>query len=985
MELELRIDGVVASLDIAPNESLLSLLRREGHCSVKQGCETGDCGACTVLVDGVPRPACVMLAAQAGGCTVSTVESLGSARKLHPLQQAFIEMGAAPCGFCTPGMLLSAYALLQHNPAPTESEVRDALSGNLCRCTGYARPVQAVLRAAAILRGAQVKPLEYQTFQAAEEGQGTAKTDAKVQGGKTEPRITIPMQRLAGPLNSRAYRNHTHTIERPVSPTDALKKVTGLASFAADFKPHQMLYGRILTSPHAHAVIRNIDTSKAKALPGVHAVLTYKDVPRIPFSSVEYGGQEETLQDQFCLDYVVRHVGDRVALVAAEMPEIAEHALSLIEVEYEVQPAIFDPRQALDANAPRLHTESESHGIFDAAHNIAARVGYEQGNVDQGFQSADLIVEGEYSIPLTQATPLETHTVVTCFDEDDRLVVYTGSQAPHHVRRALAQALDVPLSRIHVIRSEIGGGFGIRQELLLEPLCALLTIATNRPVLLTLTRTEEFTSSRVQQQSLLRLKTGVRRDGTLVANQLVLLTSTGAYGTHPLIGQRMPPFSALSLYPCPNLRFAAEVVYTNLPPSGAYHGYGSPQEFFALESHMDEIARQLGMDALDLRRKNWIKTGDAYPLYQPARQHADSGPRLASCGLAECLRIVEEKLRWKEKRGGTSSSRQRRGIGIALSCYGHPAGNIYNGAGVSGAMIRLNEDGSFDLFAGTSDAGNGYTTLLAQMAAEVLGVPVENIQVHSSDTDIVPYEIGASGPATLYASGGAVLKAAEQLRRQILAVAGRRLKMLPENLLINAGIITTPTGERAFTIAEIATYTLFVEGRQIMSTATWKAQQEPVSFAALGVEVEVDSETGGVRVLKAISAVDAGYVINPLILEGQLEGGMARGLGSGLCEEVLYDQKGALLTTSLRDYHIYGALEMPELQTYLIETHDPTGPAGVKAVAELPPLALGAAIANAVADAVGVRIRQLPLTPERILHALHAKTQAQPQTQTAKP
>src|SRR5947209_290948 len=390
MELELRINGVVESLDGAANESLLTMLRRGGYCSVKQGCETGECGACTVLVDGVARPSCVMLVGQAGGCTLTTIEGVSSAQALHPYQQAFVDVGAVQCGFCTPGMILSAYALLKRNPRPTEGEVRDALSGNLCRCTGYLKPVQAVLRAAALLRGEEVTPLEQSVVSR--------------NGSDTTEKMRAVTMSTAGPsLATIQSAIPLQVVGKALPPGDAIKLVTGKATFADDSAPRGMLYARILSSPHAHAIIRNIDVSRAHALPGVHAVLTYKDVPRIAYSSVERSSAAGGPCDQYCLDYMVRYVGDRVAAVAAETPEIAEQALRLIEVEYNELPALLDPRQALEPTSPLVHPESESHGIYDVSRHIAARVYREKGDVERGFAEADVVVEGEYVVSQTQA------------------------------------------------------------------------------------------------------------------------------------------------------------------------------------------------------------------------------------------------------------------------------------------------------------------------------------------------------------------------------------------------------------------------------------------------------------------------------------------------------------------------------------------------------------------------------------------------------
>lgn len=976
MELELRINGVIESLDVATNETLLSMLRREGHCGVKQGCETGECGACTVLVDGVPRPSCVMLAAQAGGCTLTTIEGLGTANNLHPLQQAFIDTGAVQCGFCSPGMILAASSLLAQNTSPTEDEVRDTLSGNLCRCTGYVKPVQAVMRAAAVIRGEKVAPVEHNVV-ASTDGNGSAtaaKNRALVMSmmGNGVGTITAKIPAIkAG--NAPLLDTQFEVVGKPINNIDAVKFVTGQPVFANDVQPRGMLYGRVLASPHAHAIIRKIDVSAAKTLPGVHAVLTYKDVQRVPYSGVEGTSTENGLRDQYILDYIMRYAGDRVAIVAAETPDVAEQALQLIEVDYEVLPAILDPRQALEPNAPQVHPESEAQGIFDATRNIAARVHTDVGDVERGFSESDVVVEGEYIVPAMQQAPLENHNVITYFDEDGYLVVRTSTQAPHHIRRTLAHILNLPIRRIRVIKPAVGGGLGVKQEIVLEDLAALLTIATNRPVMLALTRAEESSSGRLRQQYIVRMKTGVKRDGTIIANQAVLLTSTGAYGTHPLVAQKSAT-ETLALYPCPNMRYVAEVLYTNTPPSGALQGYGAPQEFFALESHMDEIAKRLNMDALQLRRKNWIKAGDEYPWQKALGKNKDLASPIMSCGLHECMRLVEEKLGWRSKRGRVGNGHTRQGVGVALSLYGnHAASN-----GTSGAIIKLNEDGSFDVFAGVSNSENGASTLLAQIVAESIGVPIETVILHISQTDTAPTDIGENASAALYLSGGAMKKAAEQIRRQLLSVGGRMLNVMPENLKMANGLVTAP-GIQSLSMEQIARYSLYTENRHIMTTASWKMPYTPITFAAQGVEIEVDTETGSIRILKAVVAVDAGRVINPQILEGHVQGAVAQGLGSGLVEEVVYDQKGALLTTNLADYHIYSALDMPEVQTYLVESVDPAGPFGAKAVGDVPLHGMAPAIANAIADALGIRMRQAPLTPERILRAVHAQAQAQAQ------
>ncbi len=619
--------------------------------------------------------------------------------------------------------------------------------------------------------------------------------------------------------------------------------------------------------------------------------------------------------------------------------------------------------------APRLHPESESYHIHDASRNIAAHLHAEVGDVERGFAESDLVVEGEYIVPQVQQTPIENHIVITYWDEDDRLVVRTSTQVPYHVRRIIAPIIGLPPRRIHVIKPRIGGGFGVKQEVLIEDICSLLTIATDRPVKLEFTRAEEFRSSRSRHPQILRMKTGVKRDGTIIANSMNVLANTGAYGTHSLTVQSNTGSKPLPIYPCPNIRFEAKVVYTNLPPPGAFRGYGVPQGFFALESHMDEVAKQIGMDALEFRRKNWIKVGDENPLAKALGEGKEGYTQIIeSCGLPECLRIVEERLGWKEKRGKGGTGRFKRGVGVAIAMHG----TAIPGLDMGGASIKLNDDGSFNVLVGATDIGTGSDTVIAQIAAEILGVRVEDIIMHSSDTDFTPFDTGAYASSTTYISGGATKKAAEQVRSQILEVASHMLNVNPEKLSIKDRIITSPIGQ-SVTVSQVALHSLHVENQmQIMATASWMSYESPPPFAAQGVEVEVDTETGVVRVINAISAVDAGRVINPITAEGQIEGGVTQALGYGVCEEMVYDEQGALLTTNLSDYRIYSSPDMPKMETYIVETSDPFGPFGAKAIAEIPIDGMAPAVANAVADALGFRIHQIPLTPERVLRAIHA-------------
>jgi putative selenate reductase molybdopterin-binding subunit len=981
MRIGLTINGIKRSLDVEPNAPLLDVLRREGLQSVKHGCETGECGGCAVQADGVPRNTCVMLAAQANGARITTVEGIGNPRQMHPIQQTMADNGSIQCGFCIPAMVLAAQALLKDIPNPTEEQIRDAISGNLCRCTGYVKPVQAIQRAAAILRGEAPAPAfgdsEVWTpgrskEHGGEHGDGESQGHANQggAGGHQQPNSQGEGGDGTETSVSTLTKTSLKTVGKPERKVDAIKLATGKPCFVDDIELRGMLYAGLLTSPHAHARIRSIDATKARELPGVHAVLTYKDIPRIPYTTAGQSWPEPGPHDQVSLDNIVRFVGDRVAVVAAETPEIAQRALDLIEVDYELLPALLDPRRAMDPDAPRLHMEPDSYHIRDTSRNLAARIEANIGDVDQGFAESDLVVEGEYIVPQVQQTPLEPHIVITYWDEDERLIVRTSTQVPFHVRRIIAPVIGLPPRRIRVIKPRIGGGFGVKQEVLIEDLAAHLTIATGRPVRLEYTRAQEFQSSRSRHPQIIHMRTGVKRDGTIVANEMRVLANTGAYGTHALTVQSNTGSKSLPLYRSPNIRFVADVVYTNLPPPGAFRGYGVPQGIFALESHIDEVAKALGMDAIAFRQKNWIREGDENPLSVALGEGKEGLVQvIQSCGLPQCIERGKAAIGWDAKRGKPGEGRVRRGVGVAIAMHGTAIAGLDMGA----ASIKMNDDGSFNVLVGATDLGTGSDTVLAQIGAEVLGVPVSDIIIYSSDTDFTPFDTGAYASSTTYISGGAVKKAAEQVREQICEVAGRMLNAPPALLRLENRRVYAPDG-CSVSLSEVALRSLHVEFQhQIMATASMMTYDSPPPFAAQFAEVEVDTETGEVRVVKVVSAVDCGRAINPATAEGQIEGGATQALGYGVCEEMRYDEQGALLTTDFTSYHIFRADEMPTMETMLIETSDPYGPYGAKAVAEIPIDGVAPAIANAVADALGVRVHEAPITPGRVWKAMKGK------------
>jgi putative selenate reductase molybdopterin-binding subunit len=754
---------------------------------------------------------------------------------------------------------------------------------------------------------------------------------------------------------------------------DGVSLVTGGPAFTDDIHIPGMLYGKILPSPHAHARIRRIDASKARALAGVHAVLTYKDVPRVPHTTAGQAWPEPSPYDTYLLDSKVRFVGDRVAAVAAESRAIAERALELIDVKYEVLPAVLDMEKAMAPGVAVIHDEADSSKIHDRSRNIAGYILREIGSVEEGFREADFIFEREYRTGRQQHTPLEPHITICWLDPGGRLVIRTSTQVPFHCRRQVAMILQLPVSRVHVIKPRIGGGFGGKQEMLLEDICGALTLATGRPVKMEFTREEEFYMARSRHPQILRMKMGVKRDGEVVASQLTVLATTGAYGSHATTVQGNTGSKVLPLYRARNMRFECHVVYTNAPVAGAFRGYGCPQGFFAQESLVDEIAEKLGMDPLEFHRRNVIRLGDIDKLSAQLGEGKEGLPRvIRSCGLPECMESAAKAIGWTEKRAATSRDREgavsrKRGVGMACTMQGSGIA----GVDWASAFLKMNEDGSFFLQSGASDVGGGADTVLSQIAAETLGVSLDKIVITTGDTDATPFDVGAYASSTTIISGGAVKKAAEKVRAQVLAVAARMLDAPVESLdCADNEVFTTGADRRSVTMGEIAMCAMYKEKTQIMDGASHFNTDSPPPFCATFAEVEVDTGTGEIHVLHLATAVDPGTAVNPMQAEGQVEGAVTQGLGFALTEELLLDKAGRPRNPNFLDYKIYSAKDMPKLTTILVETDEPLGPFGAKSISEVPINGVAPAIANAVYNAVGVRLRKLPMRPEDVLAAL---------------
>ncbi len=965
MKLTLRINGAEHVVDCEPHESLRVVLRREGLFSVRFGAETGETGADAVLVDGRLVSSEIMLAAQAEGHDIETVEGLDTGPGFDPIQRAFVATGAIQSGYSTPAMILATKALLARTDNPTEDEVRDALSGILDRETGYVRPVEAVLRAAAMLRGEEPDPVEAVLVPPL----SFAEDD-----DLAEP-LVLP--RVAPRVVPNPEVPETRVVGHPEPKVDAVKLAKGKPAFTDDIEMRGMLHAKMLYSPHAHARIVAIDDSKARALPGVRAVLHHGNVARVRYASGGQSYPNPLPHDQVSFDTKVRHVGDRVAAVAANTIEIAEEAVGLIDVTYEVLPAVFDENEAISGNAPVIHDEPEMEGAHDAARNIVQHIHADVGDVDAGFEAADQVFEQTFRVHQVQQCPIEPHIAIGWLDSDERLVIRTSTQVPFHVRRMLAPLVGLPVRKIRIVKPRIGGGFGAKQEMLIEDVVAHLVLATGKPVRFELTRHEEFVSSRTRHPQTITYKTGVTDEGVLVSQSMRIVGNTGAYGTHALTVQMVSGLRGLSSYNCPNKRFDCDVAYTNIPVPGAYRGYGAPQALFALEAHMEDIAHELGIDALGFKERNWTRVGD--PLDVAPKLGEGAGemeviPVITSSGLEECVAQGKRAAGWLRRydpdwRMPADRPHIRRGIGFAMCMHGSAIPGLDMGA----ASIKINDDGSFNLLMGATDLGTGADTILAQIAAEVLGVPLEDIVVYAADTDMTPFDVGAYASSTTYVSGMAVKKAAEEVHKQIAARAAILLDVdIPGEIELRDRRAWSADG-RSVGLEEIALHSLHQDQQhQIMGTASYVAPESPPPYAAQFAEVEVDVETGQVTVVSLVMAVDCGVPINPVTASGQVEGGMVQALGYGHCEEMVYDEDGRMLNPRFGPYKIYRADEMPHLEAFLVQTMEKSGPFGAKAIAEIPKDGVAPAIRNAIANATGARINQIPFTPERVWRALGA-------------
>ncbi|MGW4652001.1 molybdopterin-dependent oxidoreductase [Kitasatospora sp. NPDC004289] len=910
MSYRVRVNGQDFDTEPRGGQCLRTYLRERGWFGVKKGCDAGDCGACTVQVDGQPVHSCLYPAVRAEGRTVTTVEGLAEGGELHPVQQKFLDAQGFQCGFCTAGFLMTTSA--EAFDEEKKADLPRALKGNLCRCTGYRAIEDAV--------------------------NGVRHTELPCAGQAVGRSLGAP----AGP-----------------------QVVTGTARYTFDVEVEGLLHMKLLRSPHPHARIVSIDTSAARRVPGVVGVFTHEDAPAKLYSSARHEHPTEDPDDTRLLDDVVRFVGQRIAAVVAETEGAAEEGCRRIVVEYEQLPYVLDPEEAMLPGAPVIHPKGPESRIARAESNVCGEAHGEMGSVEQGFAEADLVYEETFRTQRVQHASLETHGCLAYFEEseepggEERIVVRSSTQVPFLTRRALCDLFDLPLEKVRVVAGRVGGGFGGKQEMLTEDIAVFAAMRLHRPVKLEFTRAEQFYGATTRHPFRITVKLGAKRDGTLTALQYRVVSNTGAYGNHGPAVMFHSIGESMGVYRAPHKKVEAYSVYTNGVPAGAFRGYGLGQVTFAVESAMDELARRLGLDPLELRERNIIGPGEHMegPLGEEEDLH------IASYGLDQCLNVVRDALA-----GDTSAELAPegwlvgQGFAMAAIACGPPGGHIAD------ATVKLLEDGTYDIAVGTAEFGNGTTTVHKQITAGALGTTVDRIGIRQSDTDVVKHDTGAFGSAGTVVAGKAVMKAANALAEQIVSFTAEYARTPRSQVRLGAEAVecdgrTVPLKE----VFEAARG----RGVELRADGHFGGSPRSVAFNSQWFRIAVDPDTGEIRILRSVHGADAGKVMNPLQCRGQVEGGVAQALGATLFEQVLLDGRGEVTTAAFRRYRLPAFADVPRTEVHFSETSDAIGPLGAKSMSESPFNPVPPAFANALRDATGIRFTEAPFLRDKVWRALH--------------
>jgi putative selenate reductase molybdopterin-binding subunit len=956
MNVHFTLNGKSVSWDVAPGLSLRDALRAKGIVSVRNGCDDeGSCGLCAVILDGRSVNSCQILAVQADGSKLWTVDGLSKDRELGIVQRALVDAACVQCGYCTPAVALAIHELLERDRNPDRAAIADALSGTMCRCTGYEQFFNAV---------------------------------------------RIASKRLSDPAYAEAaapeFRPDLRHVGKDREKVDAVRLALGGRAFVEDRVDGDACHLALLTSPHAHAWITSIDLSAAEAMPGVVAILSHLNCPDAVYTTAGQGYPEPSPYDQRMFPKKVRHVGDRVAAVLAETPEEAQAALAAIKVEYEVLKPVLSIAEAKAPDAPVIHsgevryvageappgTGTKGDGrddpiIYqfplhsDPHRNLAASAEDGIGDIEAGFAAADVVIERSYKANRVQCTPMEPHVVYARIDSG-RLVLRASTQVPWHVRRIVARAVGIPENKVRVIKERVGGGFGAKQDIVVEDVAGYLAWKTGRPVFFRYDREKEFIASRTRHAMEITVKLGAKRDGKLTAILMRLDADTGPYGQHCLTVPMNAISKSLPLLICDNARFEVKSYYTNLSPAGAYQGYGAPKGSFALQTALAELASELGIDQLEMIERNRVRSGTRIEILRSLGEgRAGSAVTLGECGLGEMMERGKKALAWDVATERAPSPAQDgndwkigRGAVIIQQGSGLP------GLDAANAELRLLSDGTLLMLSGGADLGTGLDTLTAKTAAELLGLDMEDVEVISGDTDVTPFDKGAYASSGTFFSGSAALRAAEDLRAKVLAAAAVVLGEDASGLLIaHRGMVRGKKG--VVSLATLAHMSVQGEGHhELVGFGSFKSDHAAFPYGAHFVEAAVNERTGEVRLRRYHAYQDCGTPINPALAMGQIYGGVMKAIGHSLYEEMIYDGQGRCVNPRFLDYKIPSIREVPEdFYVELVPVADEVGPFGGKSVSEISLNGAAPAIAIAIHDAIGAWVREWPFTPERVLKA----------------
>ena len=756
------------------------------------------------------------------------------------------------------------------------------------------------------------------------------------------------------------------SVNKPVIKKDALALVTGKPVYVDDLAPKDCLIVKVLRSPHANAIVKSVKKTAAERVPGIEAIYTWEDVPKQRFTMAGQTYPEPSPYDRLILDQHVRYVGDPVAIIAGKDEKCVDRARKLLKVEYEVLPAILDFHQSKD-NELLVHPEESWKSLCpvgaDNQRNLCASAEDHNGDVEAVLAECDEVVEHTYHVRAAQQAMMETFRTYTYLDAYGRLNVVSSTQVPFHARRILAHALDIPKSKVRVIKPRIGGGFGAKQTVVSEVYPALVTWKTGKPAKIIYTREESLIASSPRHEMELHVRLGADKEGNIKAIDLYTLSNTGAFGEHGPTTVGLSGHKSIPLYgKAEAFRFTYDVVYTNVMSAGAYRGYGATQGQFAVESAVNELAEVLGMDPTVLREKNMVRQGDKMPAYY--------GEVTNSCTLDRCLARAKEMINWDEKYPYRDMGNGKvRSVGVAMSMQGSGISAVDTGA----VEIKVNDDGFYSLIIGATDMGTGCDTILAQMAAECLECKPEEVVVFGVDTDISPYDCGSYASSTTYVTGQAVVKTCESLRKKICERGAEYLGCKPEDVDFDGEYVTELATGKQISRSQIGNNVMCFSNAPLSASEAFSSPVSPPPFMVGMAEVEIDKETGVLELIDYVAVVDCGTVINPNLARVQVEGGIAQGIGMALYEDVVYNEKGKNFSNSLMQYKIPTRLDVGTIRVEFESSYEPTGPFGAKSIGEIVINTPSPAISNAIQNATGVIIRELPMTAEKIYRGISGR------------